>query len=159
MRRSRPLVKLIDESGANIWWKQFRNYEFPVDWTTIRIRRNDIRFAWGPIEDHNLKTVASMEFVIVGATGDRGTVEFDTLGIRTLPELPAVVAGELSLIPVWVCAPLRVGLTLVFSLQAARCGNECLCAHRESLKAGHQHFNASEASRKPKPTTRCRRAF
>jgi hypothetical protein len=84
-------VKLIDESGANIWWKQFRDYEFPVDWTTIRIRRNDIRFAWGPIKDHNLKTVASMEFVIVGATGDRGTVEFDTLGIRTLPELPAVV--------------------------------------------------------------------
>ena len=83
-------VKLVDESGANVWWKQFRDYEFPVDWTTIRIRRNDIRFAWGPIEDHNLKTIARMEFVIVGATGDKATVEFDTLEMRTLPELPAV---------------------------------------------------------------------
>jgi len=22
-------VKLVDESGANVWWKQFRDYEFP----------------------------------------------------------------------------------------------------------------------------------
>ena len=78
-------VKLVDESGANVWWKQFREYEFPDDWTTIRIRRNDIHFAWGPIEDHTLKNIASMEFVIVGATGDKGAVEFDSLDIRTLP--------------------------------------------------------------------------
>ena len=32
-----------------------------------------------------------MEFVIVGATGDKGTVEFDTLEMWTMPELPAVV--------------------------------------------------------------------
>jgi hypothetical protein len=84
-------VKLIDESGANVWWKRFRDYEFPEDWTTIRVRRGDIRFAWGPIEDHDLKTIAGMEFVIVGATGDMGTVEFDTLKMRTLPERPAVL--------------------------------------------------------------------
>ena len=82
-------VRLVDESGANVWWKQFRNYEFPDDWTTIRIRRSDIHFAWGPIKDHNLKTIAKMEFVIIGATGDKATVEFDTLEIRTIPELPA----------------------------------------------------------------------
>jgi hypothetical protein len=84
-------VKLVDESGANVWWKQFRDYEFPDDWTSIRIRRNDIRFAWGPIEDHDLKTIAKMEFVIVGATGDKGSVEFDTLELWTLPERPAVI--------------------------------------------------------------------
>jgi hypothetical protein len=89
--RSTFEVKLVDESGANVWWKQFREYEFPDDWTTIRIRRSDIRFAWGPIEDHTLKTIARVEFVIVGATGDKGTVEFDTLEMRTMPELPAVV--------------------------------------------------------------------
>jgi hypothetical protein len=84
-------VKLIDESGVNVWWKQFREYEFPDDWTTIRIRRNDIHFAWGPIEDQTLKNIASMEFVIVGATGDKGAVEFDSLDMRTLPELPVVI--------------------------------------------------------------------
>ena len=84
-------VKLIDESGANVWWKRFPDYEFPEDWTTIRIRRSDIRFAWGPIEDHDLKTIAKMEFVIVGASGDKASVEFDTLEMRTLPELPAVL--------------------------------------------------------------------
>ncbi|MDH3503761.1 MAG: discoidin domain-containing protein [Nitrospirota bacterium] len=84
-------VKLIDESGANVWWKRFSDYEFPDDWTTIRIRRSDISFAWGPIEDHTLKTIAKMEFVVVGASGDKASVEFDTLEIRTLPDLPAVL--------------------------------------------------------------------
>ena len=84
-------VKLIDEGGANVWWKRFPNYEFPEDWTTIRIRRSDISFAWGPVEDHDLKTIAKIEFVIVGASGDKAFVEFDTLEMRTLPELPAVL--------------------------------------------------------------------
>ncbi len=84
-------VRLVDDSGANVWWKQFRDYEFPDDWTTIRIRRSDIHFAWGPIKDHNLKTIAKIEFVILGETGDQGTVEFDTLELRTLPEQPAFV--------------------------------------------------------------------
>lgn len=84
-------VKLIDEGGANVWWKRFPDYAFPEDWTTIRIRRSDISFAWGPAEDHDLKTIAGIEFVIVGASGDKTSVEFDTLEMRTLPELPAVL--------------------------------------------------------------------
>ena len=84
-------VRLVDDSGANVWWKQFRDYEFPDDWTTIRIRRSDIHFAWGPIEDHTLTTIARIEFVVLGARGDKGTVEFDTLEMRTLPEPPALV--------------------------------------------------------------------
>ena len=89
-------VKLIDESGVDVWWKQFREYEFPDDWTTIRIRRNDIRFAWGPTEDHDLKTIARMEFVIVGANGDKGAVEFDTLDMRTMPERPAILPSVVA---------------------------------------------------------------
>lgn len=89
--RSTFEVKLIDESGVNVWWKRFPDYEFSEDWTTIRIRRSDISFAWGQIEDHDLKTIAKIEFVIVGASGDKASVEFDTLEIRTLAELPAVL--------------------------------------------------------------------
>lgn len=84
-------IKLLDESGANVWWKRFADYGFPENWTTIRVRRSDISFAWGPIEDHDLKTIATMEFVVVGASGDKASVEFDTLEIRTLPELPAIL--------------------------------------------------------------------
>lgn len=84
-------VKLLDDSGLNVWWKRFPDYEFPEGWTTIRIRRSDISFAWGPIEDHTLKTIAKLEFVVVGATGDTASVEFDTLEIRTLPEKPDVL--------------------------------------------------------------------
>lgn len=84
-------VKLIDDSGTNVWWKRYPDYEFPEDWTTIRIRRRDISFAWGPIENHTLNTIAKLEFVVVGATGDKASVEFDTLEIRTLPEKPDVL--------------------------------------------------------------------
>ena len=84
-------IRLVDESGANVWWKQFHDYEFPDDWTTVRIRRSDIHFAWGPIENHDLNTIAKFEFVILGDTGDKGTVEFDTLRMRPLPEPPAVI--------------------------------------------------------------------
>ncbi|WP_447964613.1 discoidin domain-containing protein [Nitrospira sp. Ecomares 2.1] len=84
-------IRLVDDSGANVWWKQFQDYEFPDDWTTVRIRRSDIHFAWGPIQDQHLNTIAKFEFVILGETGDEGTVEFDTLQIRPLPEPPALI--------------------------------------------------------------------
>ncbi|MDR4492916.1 MAG: discoidin domain-containing protein [Nitrospirales bacterium] len=84
-------MKLIDKSGLNVWWKRFSDYEFPDDWETIRLRRNDISFAWGPIQDHTLKTIAKIEFVVVGATGDKASVEFDSLEIRPLPEVPVVL--------------------------------------------------------------------
>ncbi|GJL69636.1 MAG: hypothetical protein NPIRA06_22710 [Nitrospirales bacterium] len=84
-------IRLVDDSGANVWWKQFHDYEFPDDWTTVRIRRSDIHFAWGPVKDHHLNTIAKLEFVILGETGDQGTVEFDALQMRPLPEPPAVI--------------------------------------------------------------------
>ncbi|MFZ5616444.1 MAG: discoidin domain-containing protein [Pseudomonadota bacterium] len=90
-------VKFVDASGDNIWWRQIRGKEFPADWETVSIRRSDISFAWGPASDRTLRKIAAVEFVVVGAAGEKGVIDFDRLAIRRLPEppvtQPAVVAA------------------------------------------------------------------
>ena len=46
--------KLLDASGENVWWSVRRPYEFPRDWTTLRIRKRQVSFAWGPAEMRGL---------------------------------------------------------------------------------------------------------
>lgn len=82
-------VKFVDESGDNVWWRQFRAKEFASEWETVRIRRSDIAFAWGPTPDRALGKIASIEFVVVGAAKEKGAVDFDSLALRRLPEPPA----------------------------------------------------------------------
>jgi len=82
-------VKFVDASGDNVWWRQMRGKKFAADWETVRIRRSDVGFAWGPISDHKLGMVAALEFVVVGAAGEKGVIDFDTLSLRQLPEPPA----------------------------------------------------------------------
>jgi len=89
--RSTFEVKFIDESGDNVWWRQFKNFDFSSDWNTIRIRRNDINFAWGPTNNRDIGRVTRMEIVVVGAAGESGTLEIDNLVYRALPEPPAVI--------------------------------------------------------------------
>ena len=43
--------KLLDRSGKNVWWSVRRPYEFPKEWTTLRIRKRQVSFAWGPAGD------------------------------------------------------------------------------------------------------------
>ncbi|MFH1679278.1 MAG: coagulation factor 5/8 type domain-containing protein, partial [Candidatus Eisenbacteria bacterium] len=40
--------KLIDESGENVWWSVRRDFAFPVAWETVRVKKRQITFAWGP---------------------------------------------------------------------------------------------------------------
>jgi len=78
--------KLVDESGANVWWMNRPDFAFPHDWQQIKIKKRQIGFAWGPAQDRALKHVASIEFVVSsGQDGGKGEVEFDQLELRPLP--------------------------------------------------------------------------
>ena len=78
--------KLIDASGANVWWWNRPDFSFPHDWQQIRIRKRQIEFAWGPGSDHTLRHVASIEFVVSsGRDGGKGSVQIDDLVLRELP--------------------------------------------------------------------------
>jgi hypothetical protein len=93
-------IKLTDASGENVWWHRRADYVPPGEWQTIRIRRRQIEFAWGPTTDRMLRRAAAIEFVVAaGSGGGRGWIAVDDLEIVPLPEPPAVqppirAAGE-----------------------------------------------------------------
>jgi hypothetical protein len=41
-------MKLVDASGANVWWGRRNEFRVPAEWQTLRFRQREIEFAWGP---------------------------------------------------------------------------------------------------------------
>ena len=92
-------LKLIDDSGENVWWLNRVNFEYPRQWTTDRVRKRQISFAWGPKGGGELHHVAALEFAITAGSGGKGTVWFDDLTLVPLPVAgvpPPVVATASS---------------------------------------------------------------
>jgi F5/8 type C domain len=84
-------VKLIDASGSNVWWHRRADYVPPGGWTTLRIRRRQIDFAWGPTQDRGLHRAAAIELVVAaGSGGGRGWIVVDDLQIVPLPVPPVL---------------------------------------------------------------------
>ncbi|MDD2550605.1 MAG: hypothetical protein PHD00_10985, partial [Bacteroidales bacterium] len=77
-------IKFIDSSGDNVWWVNNRNYDFPQEWTKIRIKKRHISFAWGPTESRELKRVDRIEFTVASFVGGKGTVWIDDLRFEPL---------------------------------------------------------------------------
>ena len=91
--------KLIDPTGQNVWWVNRRNFSFPRDWQTVRIKKRQLEFAWGPVGGGEMKKVAALEIAITAGTGGKGTVWIDDLTFRALPpahpydRTPAALSG------------------------------------------------------------------
>src|SRR5712691_7022434 len=78
--------KLIDASGANVWWVNYRDFVLPREWQQVKIKKRQIVFAWGPTPDRTLTHSAALELVVkAGSGGGRGSVCFDQLSLRELP--------------------------------------------------------------------------
>jgi hypothetical protein len=77
--------KLIDSTGANVWWCNRRAFEFPKAWRTLTTKRRQIQFAWGPSGGGDLRRVAAIEIAITAGTGGEGTVWLDDLELREQP--------------------------------------------------------------------------
>ena len=52
-------VKLVDESGENVWWFRRQNFAFPREWQTVKIKKRQVDFAWGPTTDRTLRHVGA----------------------------------------------------------------------------------------------------
>jgi hypothetical protein len=97
-------LKLIDETGDNVWWFHRPNFVFPAKWRHMIVKRSQIEFAWGPIADHTLRRVAAIELVVsAGQGGGKGSIEIDELALRPRPVLttppPAPTAVASSSVP------------------------------------------------------------
>jgi hypothetical protein len=73
--------KLIDSSGANVWWSVRRNFTPPGTWTRYVIPRRHVTFAWGPRGGGVLASAAAIEIAITAGTGGRGSLWLDDLAI------------------------------------------------------------------------------
>lgn len=85
-------LKLIDETGQNVWWHTKRELDFPGEWKRITIRRSAIDFAWGPKGPGPVpERIGALEIVVTAGTGGQGTVWIDDLTlnpIESTTELP-----------------------------------------------------------------------
>ncbi len=78
-------IKFIDSTGNNVWWVNNRNYDFPREWTKIRIKKRHIGFAWGPTEEREMSRIDRIEFTVASFVGGKGTLWIDDLKFKPLP--------------------------------------------------------------------------
>ncbi len=80
--------KLLDAGGESVWWNNKRNYEFPKTWQKNNIKRRNIEFAWGPVQDKTLRKIDRLEFTVASFVGGKGTLYIDELTWEELPLVP-----------------------------------------------------------------------
>jgi hypothetical protein len=79
-------LKLIDETGENVYWFVRRDFTFPTTWETLRTKKRQIGFAWGPGgSDKPLRHVGAIEIAVTAGTGGTGSVWLDDLTLVPLP--------------------------------------------------------------------------
>lgn len=77
--------KLVDPTGENVWWSVRRGYEFPADWKTLRIRKRQVSFAWGPARGGDLRELGTVEVTVTAGSGGKGSVLLDEIALEELP--------------------------------------------------------------------------
>lgn len=89
-------LKLIDDTGDNVWWFQKPAFVPTASWQAIEASSRQVEFAWGPVKDRRLRHTREVEFVIYKESlGDgqpnRGSICFDnlTLTARQPEAVPA----------------------------------------------------------------------
>lgn len=87
-------VKLIDPTGANVWWWRRDAFAFTPDWQPLLIRSSEVEFAWGPAGGGAMQDLDAIEIAIVAGPGGRGSVsianlQFEDRSLRALPRVTA----------------------------------------------------------------------
>ena len=78
-------VKLVDASGDNVWWWVRPEKPLPAEYESVRIKKRQIDFAWGPTKDKALRQTARIEFVLNAGEGGKASFTIDDLELTALP--------------------------------------------------------------------------
>ena len=79
--------KLVDPSGANVWWWRRREFAFPHETEALMLRKASLEFAWGPASGGEPERIGAVEFALAAGPGGSGTVWIEELRIE--PRDPA----------------------------------------------------------------------
>lgn len=74
-------VKLVDASGANVWWWRVADFAASATPTRLVLRRASLAFAWGPRSGGDPDVLRAVEVAVAG-TGVRGRLCIDALRIE-----------------------------------------------------------------------------
>jgi hypothetical protein len=99
--------KLVDGSGASVWWSNNPNFSFPREWLTVARAKRKICFAWGPRGQNprfgggDIRHVGAIEFAITAGSGGKGSVWIDDLTLTPLdPDSPFDLTRPVASIPI-----------------------------------------------------------
>ncbi len=84
-RRNNLELKLVDINDEDVWWLNRRSFEFPREWRTVRQKKRQFAFAWGPSGGKEISQLGWIEFAIAADEGGSGSVWFDRLRFESLP--------------------------------------------------------------------------
>lgn len=76
--------KLVDPTGANVWWSNNQNFVFSPEWRTVARKKGEICFVWGPSNGGEIHRVSAVEFAITAGSGGKGSVWIDDLALTPL---------------------------------------------------------------------------
>lgn len=76
-------VKLVDPSGANVWWWRRRGFTPGHDLERLMLRKASLEFAWGPASGGAPERLAAVEIALAGGEqGGAGTLWIEALRIE-----------------------------------------------------------------------------
>jgi len=80
--------------GDDVWWLNRRDFVFPREWTTLKTKKRNIEFAWGP-SGGEMQHIDAMEIVVTAGSGGKGTVWFTDPVLEPLPLVTDDISGAI----------------------------------------------------------------
>jgi hypothetical protein len=81
--------------GDDVWWLNRRDFAFSRAWTTLKTKKRQIGFAWGPAGGGEATHIDSMEIVVTAGSGGKGTVWFSDPELEPLPVVTDEISGAI----------------------------------------------------------------
>ena len=83
-------VKLVDASGANVWWVNRPRFPPPPSLSEVTFPSRRFGFAWGPTTDRTLERTETLELVVAAGQGGKGALCVAGLQVEEREPDPAV---------------------------------------------------------------------
>jgi hypothetical protein len=75
-------LKLVDPSGANVWWWRRRDFAFPPTIERVVLRRANLEFAWGPLSGGDPERIGAVEIAVAGSAPGSGVLWIESARIE-----------------------------------------------------------------------------